>query len=352
MRSSVLPLVFFAAVAASAQPRVVNGTLESRALSRDLASELGAFWGAQTSAAWIGYAVPMVPGERRMCCYGADGSGCALGEGRRFDSAARPPVTTVKLEPPSVLHILFRAEKGQLTHIRVFSADCELDAGGTTLNWLTGVNTGDSLKLLESFVPQPPDSGRERRKRIEEGAITAISLHSDPGADALLEKYVAAGAPDSLRKHAAFWMGQARGSRGIQTLGRILREEQNDRVRDSALQGIALSKENGAAQVLVDAAKNDKSAHIRGQALFWLAQRAAKQAVPAIENALKSDPEVRVKEQAVFALSQLPKDQGVPLLIQVARTNNNPAVRKKAMFWLGQSQDPRALEFFEEVLGR
>jgi hypothetical protein len=40
----------------------------------------------------------------------------------------------------------------------------------------------------------------------------------------------------------------------------------------------------------------------------------------------------------------------VPRLIDVARTNRNPEVRKQAMFWLGQSQDPRALAFFEEVL--
>lgn len=49
-------------------------------------------------------------------------------------------------------------------------------------------------------------------------------------------------------------------------------------------------------------------------------------------------------------MSQLPKDEGVPLLIKVARTNANPSVRKQAMFWLGQSRDPRAIDFFEEIL--
>jgi HEAT repeat protein len=57
-----------------------------------------------------------------------------------------------------------------------------------------------------------------------------------------------------------------------------------------------------------------------------------------------------VKKKAVFALSQLPKEEGVPLLINVARTNQNPAVRKQAMFWLGQSKDPRAIDFFTQVL--
>jgi hypothetical protein len=34
----------------------------------------------------------------------------------------------------------------------------------------------------------------------------------------------------------------------------------------------------------------------------------------------------------------------------VAENNRNPEVCKQAMFWLGQSQDPRALGFFEKVL--
>jgi hypothetical protein len=48
----------------------------------------------------------------------------------------------------------------------------------------------------------------------------------------------------------------------------------------------------------------------------------------------------------------MPKDDGVPKLIQVAQNNKNPEVRKQAMFWLGQSNDPRALDFFEKILGK
>jgi hypothetical protein len=49
-------------------------------------------------------------------------------------------------------------------------------------------------------------------------------------------------------------------------------------------------------------------------------------------------------------LSQMPRDEGVPKLIDVARANRNPEVRKQAMFWLGQSNDPRAVKFFEDIL--
>ena len=103
---------------------------------------------------------------------------------------------------------------------------------------------------------------------------------------------------------------------------------------------------------LVALAKSDPEAHIRGQALFWLAHRAGQKEIAAINGAIASDPATEVKKKAVFALQQLPKDQGIPLLIQVARANGNPEVRKQAMFWLGQSKDPRALAFFQEVLGK
>ena len=37
-------------------------------------------------------------------------------------------------------------------------------------------------------------------------------------------------------------------------------------------------------------------------------------------------------------------------LIDVAKNNKNSAVRQQAMFWLGQTNDPRAIKFFEDVL--
>ena len=97
-------------------------------------------------------------------------------------------------------------------------------------------------------------------------------------------------------------------------------------------------------------AHDDSSSRVRGQALFWLAQKAGKKAVSTITGAIENDPDTEVKKKAVFALSQLPKDEGVPKLIEVAQTNRNPEVRKQAMFWLGQSNDPRALQFFEQIL--
>ena len=119
---------------------------------------------------------------------------------------------------------------------------------------------------------------------------------------------------------------------------------------DAAVTVLALTEGDQPLNELLAVARNGATSNAKGNALFWLAQRAGAKAIGTITAAIDNDPDTEVKKKAVFALSQLPKDQGVPLLIEQARTNKNPAVRKQAMFWLGQSRDPRALKFFEEIL--
>jgi hypothetical protein len=90
----------------------------------------------------------------------------------------------------------------------------------------------------------------------------------------------------------------------------------------------------------------------RRQAVFWLGQAAGEAATRGLDSIVTrgSDADLEVRKQAVFALSQRPADEGVPALIRIARTNREPQLRKTALFWLGQSEDPRALSLFEELL--
>jgi hypothetical protein len=99
------------------------------------------------------------------------------------------------------------------------------------------------------------------------------------------------------------------------------------------------------------ARRGEVPSRTRQQAVFWLGQAAGDTVVRMLEPLAVDDTVDReVREQAVFALSQRPRDEGVPALIRIARTNRDPEVRRKALFWLGQSEDPRALALFEELL--
>jgi hypothetical protein len=173
--------------------------------------------------------------------------------------------------------------------------------------------------------------------RVERGEVDRIRLFSE---DCPLDG-------GGLTLH---WLTDVRPTDSVAVLSSFLAATAVRKIADSALSALAMHQEPAALDRLISSARDGATSHIRGQSLFWLSQRAGERAVGAISEAIARDPETDVKKRAVFALSQLPKDEGVPLLIQVARTNGNPAVRKQAMFWLGQSKDPRALRFFEEIL--
>jgi hypothetical protein len=257
------------AVPAFAQPALLtNAQVQSRAVAGSLDREVKALVARMTEPGWIGYEVPMAPGDRFMCDWDDRVS-------------SRPPATAVKLEPSSIFYVLFRVEGQAVTKIRMFSEGCSIDAGGRPVHWLTGVNPGQSVRLLETFA-----TGADRR--LMNGALAAIAMHNG----------------------------------------------------------------DAAVDTMIGLARTGSTSQVRGQALFWLSQRAGDKAIGAIRDRLDSDPDTDVKKKAVFALSQLPKDEGVPRLIDVARSHSNAAVRKQAMFWLGQSRDPRALAFFQEILAK
>jgi hypothetical protein len=99
------------------------------------------------------------------------------------------------------------------------------------------------------------------------------------------------------------------------------------------------------------ARRSDLPLDTRRQAVFWLSQAAGDAATRGLDSIVTdSNGELEVRKQAVFALSQRPADEGVPALIRIARSNPHGELRKSALFWLGQSEDPRAIALFEEIL--
>jgi hypothetical protein len=148
------------------------------------------------------------------------------------------------------------------------------------------------------------------------------------------------------------WLTNVPAKASLAFLQNLVSVNTSDHVLDGALVAIAQHDDRQADNVLEQLTRPAQPERTREKAIFWLAQKAGVRAVSTITNVIENDPDTQVKKQAVFALSQLPKDEGVPKLIDVARTQRNPEVRKQAFFWLGQSRDPRALAFIEEVLTR
>ena len=322
---------------------LTNASVQQRAVPSGLEQAFASLVAAQQAPAWIAYSVPSTPGDRHSCDGDGRHDGLVQLEPKRGGASAR---SRVALEGPSEILLFFRAEQGRVQKIRVISPDCDIDGGGLAVHWLTGVNPAESVALLTSFVG---DLRRGDGEPSGRGALTAIALHRDAAALAALRRFVAARQPRELRKQAAFWLAAARGREGFETIRGLLNDA-DPAFRTELTFPVYVSKEPEAADVLVRMARSDESPKVRRQALFWLGQKAGAAAIATLEGAIENDPDTEVKKRAVFALSQMPKDEGVPRLMEVARTHRNPEVRRQAMFWLGQSNDPRALAFFEEIL--
>ncbi|HET7151889.1 MAG TPA: HEAT repeat domain-containing protein [Candidatus Acidoferrum sp.] len=346
------------AQAAVEMPRIENAKVESRTVAGSLDATFRGIVAQAEQPEWLGYSVDQVAGNRGVCCgnYRDDGycGTCRLehdNDNGATTTTSQPGAGTIKLEGVRQLVVLFRLEGKSVKRIRMASEDCTLDAGGSPFVWLTGVKPADSVALLETYV-RGGNFGERADHGLAHGALAAIALHADASADRALESFVKPDEREGLRRQAAFWLGAARGRAGFSLLQRMAKNDPSSEVRAHVTFALSVSHEPGALDEMIRMAHDDTSSRVRGQALFWLAQKAGQRAASTITGAIENDPDTDVKKKAVFALSQLPKDEGVPKLIEVAQTNRNPEVRKQAMFWLGQSHDPRALAFFEQVLSK
>ena len=179
-------LVLLAALPLAAQPKLlVNAQTDTRSAAAGLDAAFRALVAAPPQPAWIGYSVPAVRTWHMGCDVVRDGN-----------------VVTgvVHLEPPDQVVVLsLRVEGNAVVSVRAVSPDCEIDAGGLPLHWLSDVAPAQSVALLASFAP------------AQTGAISAIAMHADAAAEAALDRFLAPSQPLSLRERAVSCLGWARG---------------------------------------------------------------------------------------------------------------------------------------------
>jgi len=295
--------VLLAAAAAAQQPRITNARLTLQTVTT-LSQTFRSLLAGQDGVAWIGYGVPVRDRDRVMCCWtNANGATYISGSLSRGDDTC---CGGCRLEPASEA-------------------------------------TGAERQGSPAKAPGPVKlEGAERMVvlfRVMDRRVERIRAFSE---DCELD----AGG------RQVRWLGNVDARESVALLDSIVaaEPERGPRVTHGALQAISMHAGPAAAAAIEQLARSHKAAAVRGDALFWLAQMAGEKVAGTITAAIENDPDTEVKRRAVFALGQLPRSEGVPLLIDLARKNKNPAVRRQAIFWLGQSKDPRAIEFFAEIL--
>jgi HEAT repeat protein len=155
------------------------------------------------------------------------------------------------------------------------------------------------------------------------------------------------------RRTAVRQLGHFEREDAADELMKIYASDTNVEVKRAALRSLAETKSARAEDKLFDVARSDEAVDMRRQAIRLIGERVSKRSFEFLSaTAQSTDANAEVQVQAVRSIGERHAEESVPLLIKIAKTHPNQLVRKQAIRSLGESGDPRAIEFFREVLSK
>ena len=187
---------------------------------------------------------------------------------------------------------------------------------------------------------------------VKRSALRALAETKNARAQSRLMEIARTDTTPELRKTAIRVMGE-RGEGAIDDLIKLFDGEQVTDVKRSALQSLSEIKSPRVDDKLIEVARSNDAMEVRRQAIRLLGERVGQRSLDFLSTTAQSnDANAEVQVQAVRAISERRAEESVPLLIKIAKTHPNQLVRKQAIRSLGESGDPRAVEFFREVLSK
>jgi HEAT repeat protein len=230
--------------------------------------------------------------------------------------------------------------------MRVAKNDPDKQARRTAVQQLGEFNRANITDELMKIYASESDL------EVKRAVLHALSETKSPGAQTRLLSLARTEANPELRKRAIHVLAE-RGEAVIGELISLYDSERSPEVRKTVLQSLSEIKSPRVEDKLFAVAKADESVDLRRQAIRLLGERAGKRSLDFLSNTAQSaDGNTEVQIQAVRAISERNAEEAVPLLIKIAKTHPNQMVRKQAIRALGESGDPRAVDFFREVLAR
>jgi hypothetical protein len=224
-------VILIATVGVLAQtPQIQNGRVDSRAVT-SLSRDVAALTAQATTPQWVAWQVPMIDGERGLCCtYYTDGMvspvrGCTMEPSDPDAPWKAPdfpaPSGPVQLEAGTTLTVFVRMVDKRIERMRVLSDDCPVDAGGRDVKWLTGVTGADSVAFLKQLALNEK-MDVDVRSRLSSAAVRGIALHRDASAITALIDMASVTSPSpfhtATRREAMQGLGMSRDPRAFQFL--------------------------------------------------------------------------------------------------------------------------------------
>lgn len=185
---------------------------------------------------------------------------------------------------------------------------------------------------------------------VKRAVLRSLAETKNPRAQARLLEVARTATNAELRKTAIRALSE-RGEAAVDDLLKLFDSETAPDVKRTVLQSLSDIKSTRVEDKLFEVARSNDATDVRRQAIRLLGERAGKRSFDFLsQTAQSSTGDAEVQVQAVRAISERRAEESVPLLIKIAKTHPNQLVRKQAIRSLGESGDPRAVEYFREVL--
>ncbi len=213
--------------------------------------------------------------------------------------------------------------------------------------WLSQVPGDRPITLLDEILRSNANTD------LKEKALFALSQKSEPRAQGMLRDIAGRENENAdLREKAIFWLGQRRAQENTEFLRGLYSRISSEDLKEKILFSLSQQRGAGNDRWLMDIAVNPReSLELRKKALFWAGQTGV--ATSEFANLYNRMNDAEMKDQIIFVFSQRGRDPAaMDKLFEIARTDRDPELRKKAIFWLGQSRDPRAQKFLEDLINR
>lgn len=142
--------------------------------------------------------------------------------------------------------------------------------------------------------------------------------------------------------------------KAVPILRKVIRNQDNNpELRAHALFILTQQDDDGAADLMLEVARNDPDPEVREQAVFWLSQNDAPETVSVLRSILSNPADERLHEHAVFALSQMSDPAAATILREYAGSESaDPDVRANAVFWLAQQGSSDDAAFLRDLFTR
>lgn len=207
--------------------------------------------------------------------------------------------------------------------------------------------TAETVRLLSSIA------AGDRNEDVQRRAVETLGEIGELGLPAVID--VARTHPNGdVRRKAIETIGEhAPPAQALDLLSQIARRDPNPDVARKAVEALGELHDARALALVASIARAPGNTDVRRRAIETYGEAASPDsALALLKSLLAADAPEDIYSRVLETLEQLEGGAGIPALIDAARSHPNREVRADALRRLAESEDPRALQVFDQTLRR